>query len=113
MSMQEFSSSEAVLLDDSIAQTCWMGEQNERIKMLGRAVSSLSNSPKEVACGSFEIEVRDGELHISFAMTVFYCCNIPDARDISAARCGAERGQPYVRCHNIYEDRVSGRKGSG
>lgn len=80
--------------------------------MLGRSISSLRKPLKEVAKGLYEAEVRDGEIHNSFPMVVSYCCDIPEAKDLSAVWHGAERRQPRVMCHSTNKDSVRGRKTS-
>lgn len=54
-SVDGFASSEVVLLEKAIAQTCWTGAREGGIRLLGRAISSLLKMFKEIAEGGFEI----------------------------------------------------------
>lgn len=70
MSMHEFASSKVVPLKDAMAKTCWTDAQEERIKMLGRAISSFLELLKEVAEGGLEVGVKCGETRNCFPMIV-------------------------------------------
>lgn len=45
-------------------------------------------------------------------MIVLYCCDISEAKDVSAARHGAGRSEPRTRCYSTYEDSVRSRNSS-
>lgn len=84
----------------------WKVAPKERIRTLGRVQSFCLESLKKVAEGVFEVEVKDGEILISFMMIVSYCGDISEANDLSVVRHGAEGHLSCVSRHSNYEREV-------
>lgn len=78
--------------------------------MLCEATSSLLKPPKWVPESVFEISWGSGENRKWYSMIVSFCRDIPEAKDMSAARHGPEPQHPSVRWHSSYENMVMGRK---
>lgn len=66
----------------------------------------------EGAEGRFEAEVKGEELRNCSPMILLYCCDVSEARNLSAVRHGARRPYPRVKCHSTCGDRMSDRKSS-
>lgn len=78
-------------LEDAIAQTPWKVAQEARIRVLGRAVSSLLRGFKEVLRGGSQAALKAEEILNCFSMVVSYCYGISKAKNISADRHRAGR----------------------
>lgn len=61
MSMHRFASSELEPLKDAMTQTCWTSAREERIRVLGRAMSYLLKALREAVKGEFVVEMKARE----------------------------------------------------
>lgn len=63
---------------------------------------------KRDADSMFEVSLERIESRKSYATVMSYCREIPDAKNMSAARHGASSQHFFVRCHNAYENVTMG-----
>lgn len=109
VSVYGFTLSEVVPLESFIPHTSSMNGRRERMSLLRRAIRSLLEPLEKSFERGFDIFLKSGEARRCFPIVVSYCCDIPEAKDVSAIRHGHGRYHPCVRCHITYEDMVRGR----
>lgn len=76
--------------------------------MLSEAMLSSLKALKQVAESGSEVSSESGETRKFFSVITSYSCDVPEAKDRSAAVHGAWRPLPCARCRNTYEDMVKG-----
>lgn len=84
MLMQGFASSEAMFLRDAIEQMCWTSARVERLGVLSGVFSSLLKSLQKIVEGGFQARLKSGELRNCFMLTLSYCCDTPEAKNMPA-----------------------------
>lgn len=112
-SLHEPTLSNVQTLQESILQTSLRGFQKESILMLNEATSLLLKSLKQAAERAFGFLLGSEEFGKCFSLIVLYHCNIPESKNIYAARHGVERQHLRVRCHNTCQSMVKCRGSSG
>lgn len=82
--------------------------------MLGEAMSSLLTPLRRAAESGFEILLGSEETRKCNLIMTRYCCDISEAKDLTAPAHGAGTQHPCVTSHSRYEDTMmSSRSSSG
>lgn len=82
--------------------------QTVRIKMLGKAMSSLFKSLKRAAGSRVEVLLRRVETWKYFPIIVSYCYDFREAKGMSEVLHGAGRQHLCIRCHSTHKGSVMG-----
>jgi len=80
------STSEIVELLDNLTLTSTAKGRQVKIGLLYSAMKRILKGASDSSVNGFPIELLDGESKICFPMLISYCCDIPEAKDMSAVK---------------------------
>lgn len=109
-SLNGFTSSDVLPLDETIPQASWRGARTVHIKKKYGAMLLLLEPLKRVTESVFKVSLGSKETRKCFPVIVLYCCNIFDAKTISAALNGTGRQCCCFRCQGMHEKMMLGRR---
>jgi len=93
-----------VELDDFISHTSEQSGRILKLEMLHKSMERLMQPLLRLVQSGFEVQDNSRHVWNCFPLLSSYCCDIPEAKDMSCVKHGTKGPAPCIRCMSKAED---------